>query len=114
MTHDDLIARLESAPEGSRELDKAIWLHITDAPYVDFRADTADWLPHYTTSLDAALELVPEGWTAWELRSHGRKTRFSADLSRMSECDAGEDWAHGMGSTPALALVIAVLRARQP
>lgn len=70
----------------------------------------SDW-SHYTASLDAALSLVPDGWTAWELRSHAKRTRFSADLSRLSECDSGEDWAIGRAATPALALCAAALRA---
>jgi hypothetical protein len=66
----------------------------------------------YTGSLDAAMSLVPEEWTAWEMRSHARKTRFSVDLSRLTECDAGnETWAHGRGVTPAIALTAACLRA---
>ncbi len=67
--------------------------------------------PAYTASIDAALMLVPEEWTAWELYSSAKKTRFSCDLSKLTECDAGEDWAHGRGVTPALALVAASLRA---
>lgn len=67
----------------------------------------------FTRSLDAAVTLVPEKWTAWELRSHAARTRYSADLSRLTECDASqEDWAHGRASTPALALCAAALRAR--
>lgn len=45
----DLIARLEAATEGSRELDKAIWLEIGESPMKLILC------PHYTTSIDAAL-----------------------------------------------------------
>lgn len=63
--------------------------------------------------IDAAMTLVPANWTAWELRSHSARTRFSADLSRLSECDSSEeDWAYGRGATPALALCAAALKAR--
>lgn len=81
---------------------------IAHAPWRD------QWpIPAFTTSLDAAVTLVPETWTAWELRSHAAKTRFSSDLSRLTECDASqEDWAHGRGATAALALCVASLRAR--
>ena len=49
----NLIERLESATEGSRELDIA----IADALDVERR--------YFTRSLDAALSLVPEGWSVW-------------------------------------------------
>lgn len=63
---------------------------------------------------DAAFMLIPDNWTAWEMRSHAARSHFSADLSRLSECDAGhEDWAHGRGMHPALALAEAALRAKE-
>lgn len=63
---------------------------------------------------DAAMMLIPDNWTAWEMRSHAGRSHFSADLSRLSECDAGqEDWAHGRGMHPALALAEAALRAKE-
>lgn len=66
----------------------------------------------YTTSLDAALTLVPEEWTAWEIRSRRRKTAFVAELSRMVTAD-DESYQIGRSShTPAAALVAACLRAR--
>lgn len=66
----------------------------------------------YTTSLDAALPLVPEEWTAWEIRSRRRKTAFVAELSRMVTAD-DETYQIGRSShTPAAALVAACLRAR--
>lgn len=94
--------------EPSFELDSTIY---EDALPVEEKRRIVD-LPAYTTSLDAALTLVPEDWTAWELISHAAKTLFSADLSRLTTCGAGEDWAHGLGRTPALALCAAALRAR--
>lgn len=64
--------------------------------------------------IDAAMMLIPDNWTAWEMRSHAARSHFSADLSRLSECDAGqEDWAHGRGRHPALALAEAALRAQE-
>lgn len=129
----DLIERLEAAAEGSRELDAEIAREVGTAPeegpapyawHFDgwdfYRAEAADahvpmrrWgLKHYTTSLDAALSLVPEEWTAWALNSTRRKRSFTAELSRLTECDSGEDWRHASASTPALALAIAALKAR--
>lgn len=76
-----LIQRLEQAGEGSRELDAEI-AEIVGIKHRTHRSSTGhskgrEWLvdtesggieiwarspPAYTTSLDAALTLVPEGW----------------------------------------------------
>lgn len=70
---DDLIKRLEEAKEGSRVLDRKIHgavvgypseAILTDAELPegfggDDLSDALDPTPHYTTSLDAALTLVP-------------------------------------------------------
>lgn len=54
MDRKELIEALERATGGDRELD--VKIHTTvldDAPYS---------VPAYTSSIDAALTLVPEGW----------------------------------------------------
>jgi len=106
---DELIAKLETATGPDRELDIAI--AYACLPLHHSGRWSVVTAPAFTESLNAALSLVPEEWTAWELRSSGRKTRFSADLSRLTECDAGEDWAHGRGPTPALAICVAAIKA---
>lgn len=67
---DDLIARLEAAPEGSRELDVEIWDEVAAWPVgvdpawrhapngADVHALT--FAPDYTKSVDIALTLLPE------------------------------------------------------
>ena len=59
--------------------------------------------PAYTTSLDAAVTLVPEGF-AW---SAGAETRSNASVDKW-----GEISEQGVAQTPALALCAASLRAR--
>lgn len=88
----DLIARIEAANEGSRELDAEIaasqgWCLHPRTEYEAAQSDTGftcldcgadswgnlsrnglgqrlrDEPPRYTRSLDSALTLVPEGWT---------------------------------------------------
>lgn len=74
--------RLEQAEAGSRELDAEIalasgmyvrekrgrdrqeWFYPTSGGYRKSTSPYAafDGLPRYTTSIDAALSLVPEGW----------------------------------------------------
>lgn len=53
----DLIAKLEAAAEGSRELDA----EIVGKLWADMGVFARSTLPLYTTSLDAAVALVPEG-----------------------------------------------------
>lgn len=117
----DLIARLTEAKEGSRELDEAIWraVGLSEADErrcrvwlsMDRRTDLtrdrfiAAWAPSFSTSLDAALTLVPEG-LGWSFSTHER----SANGAHLA---AYVDGAFGFGATPALCLCIASLRARE-
>lgn len=132
----DLIEKLEAATEGSRELDAEIGAQLgggvashncsdntrrtygagawfTDAD--NMRAvliEHTHHAPHYTTSLDAALTLVPEGY-AWSLdfdpKLPGKPGRpYYADVTDFST-HAAKAWS----TTPALALCIAALKARE-
>ena len=96
-----LIARLEAATEGSRELDGEIYSAMSG------KATGLNNADDYTTSIDAALTLVPEGYD-WDVgRLNGR---YIADVSRkVSE----EGWLnqHARGPSSALALCIAALKA---
>ncbi len=104
-----------------REALEEVWLAIHHGGYPPEREDdTCRKCDRFRRFLDAeawtdaALMLIPDNWTAWEMRSHAARSHFSADLSRLSECDAGqEDWAHGRGRHPALALAEAALRAKE-
>ena len=78
---DDLIAKLEAATEGSRELDAEVAMEIhprlkTYTP--DTVTGPGHWISDkdgrvyaqdYTTSLDAAVTLIPEGWRLDELKN---------------------------------------------
>ena len=61
MTHAELIAALEAATEPSRELDGEIAM-LGYAPFVvhRMREDIISNAPRYTSSIDAALTLVPD------------------------------------------------------
>lgn len=139
---DDLIERLESAPEGSRELDAEIELDRRKfiagaAAFVGWAANpdlgkgkvlgwiwdgehvnSQDEAPHYTTSVDAALTLVPEGWAIegamiWPghpislklLETHLEGGRYWHD-SDDGSCEI-------QAATLALAICIAALKARR-
>lgn len=105
---DDLIARLEKATEGSMELDDAIHLSLGEKLSDD---DSIVFVPFYTTSLDAALSLVPEGHSKdmAECPENGAVVRVY--FGPIRENSAGEPT--GRANTLALALCIAALKARQ-
>ncbi len=125
----DLIERLEQASEGSRELDSEIRKHLVADELMkgregaEVRAEMGHWdegyddtnIPDYTTSIDAALTLWPDGYTY---------TLGAPDWSGMGEdnlptapawanCFKGHngDWHLASAATPALALCVAALKA---
>lgn len=131
---DDLIARLEAASEGSRELDDAIaksigsriipldvafgrndgcWVRrvgdqlIGIGSHNDHGTSSTDfYLPRYTTSIDAALPLVPAGYGYVGLQ------RFS-DGWYAQVAQSSTSFRHeGTQKPAALALCIAALKAR--
>ncbi len=103
---DDLIARLEAASEGSEELNDAI----------DFELFGSDEARPYTTSLDAALTLVPEGWWLRSIEGCPQQNEWDAMLDQKTI-----PWGKAIGCanenvgspTPALAVCIAALKARK-
>ncbi|CAM2954927.1 hypothetical protein BDI01nite_22460 [Brevundimonas diminuta] len=122
-----LIARLEAAEVGSRELDGAIcaalgeqpeWATKNHAPtqpqlWTDGKPGlhAREWLcPRYTTSLDTGLALAERlpGWV-WNM---GNDTRCWAHLWNDLPTYDGNP-SMGRAATPALALCIAILRAKQ-
>jgi hypothetical protein len=99
-----LIAALEAAEEGSEYLDYTIQRHFGLMKPV----------PLYTRSLDAALALVPEGWSVHRLTRRndcrGSFTGWLAELYRAG--DVVLELPYSNGATAALALAAAGLRAR--
>jgi len=94
----DLIERLKATAEGSRELDVAVWNAVNpDCPNVAVLehgsvqlrdrklqekkvagfsivtwTGSDDWaVPHYTTSMDAAMKLLPDGYLKSLTRTDG-------------------------------------------
>lgn len=127
----DLIDWLGDATEGSRELDGEI------AATLDFRypvgADKGEafrnfwhglyrmsgddiagkWqiVPHYTTSIDAALDLLPAKWRKlWAI--HGGDESCQGAQLELPDVDTRDGEIIVNAATPALALCIAGLRAR--
>lgn len=127
-----LIERIEAATEGSRELDVLVGAAIdlrVDEGHLSFRnsfeicgmeqmlrmAESHQniWreaLPRYSTSIDAALTLLPEGW--WWSAGVCRRENHASVGSEIGTVE-GELIFEMFGSTAPLALLAAILRARQ-
>lgn len=116
----ELIAKLEAATEPSRELDSAIGQTIGMVAY-DRSTDVLGYpvgddapYPAFTTSLDAALTLVPGG-AFWRVGHDGEGPNpadFRADVLNVMPAERRSVTGKGVAGTPALALCIAALRAR--
>ena len=121
---DKLIAELEAAPEGSRDLDGPLFrLHVM--PGIDWEKNKGLWWPcettfckryevhPYTTSLDAGRILIPQGWVLanlYEAVDPKDRPWCGATLQH----DEPYKVVKALGAkTLELALVIAALKARQ-
>jgi len=99
-----LIAKLDAATEGSRELDYAIWQF-----HFGGYAHPKDNYPAYTSSLDAALTLKPQDMMC------AISIGTEPDHARLWSRDGGPLSARtsifAPGKTPALALCLACISA---
>ncbi len=128
MTIDELIAQLDASTEGSGELDLAIeiatgrcdptcfiykykshWLEPHDFCSIVVYKPRSQELPRYTTSLDAALTLVPEGW-CWAAGSGDGEDPW-AHLSPPEDEQGESIDLHA--KTAAIALCVAALMVRK-
>lgn len=127
----DLIAKLEAATGPDRELDAEIYIALTpgcvsvERPPLDglIHSDTAGWLfrwetpfpwharwqpvPCYTTSLDAALTLVPEA-SDWSVQVKNGRPLAAVTNPKSKIADV----LFGRAFNPAITLCITALRAR--
>ena len=126
---DNLIAELERATKGSREFD--VRIEITRRSFLAGLGAAAvaveiariksqigfakfaegEEVPHFSTSLDAALTLVPEGWR-WTV---GKQNigKYDGPAAFCWKPDPENEPILAKSSVPALALCIVFLRARQ-
>lgn len=120
---DDLLDRLSKAPAGSLILDAEIWCAMSGYEFVQWdgagcvyrepgtgtrgiRHAAAREIKPFSVSIDAALTLKPKGcgWTVGEsITFICEAIVFGQDIHKSAEA-----------ATPALALCIAALRAREP
>lgn len=126
----DLIDRLEKAAGHDDGLNDAIavsqgWKpHRTKVDDLEFTTWTTpsgekrSLCPWYTSSIDAALALVPEGW-AWRVMQEGPFATGRASKPRAELAEPVDEFGPGVGvraqveaATPAIALCIAALKVR--
>lgn len=130
----DVIERVEAATEGSRELDRDIcialgWHQVETNVGLDWRTPCGQsrMIPHLTTSLDAVMSLVGDrpfivahaGQWAEHMPNAGKPIfeavipDDTADYEITMIGDMIEIGPSASAATPALALLAAILRARQ-
>lgn len=125
----DLLTRLTAAQQGSRELDAAIccWKNgyelteVSPSGAFSYIGTGGTHLiaptgaPEYTTSLDAALTLVPEGWWLHSLEGCQKADEWWVQIELIkppyTHIDTGEDLVGK--PTAALAVCLVAIRARE-
>lgn len=114
-----IIERLEGATAG-RRLDCDIWRQVKEINIEDEFWETVVQtncegrgdIPHYTTSIDAALTLVPEG-ASWIINSTSRDgSVYVRCFPKMGFVKWAIESPFFSIKSPAIALCIAALRAR--
>lgn len=108
---DRVVAELERAEAGGVDLSGRVAGVAGETRMAPAEPDAVsgvwEW-PDYTTSLDAALELIDPDWT-WMVGT--RDGRFVAAVG--AYIGNGAERAQGEANSPALALCIAILKLRQ-
>jgi hypothetical protein len=107
----ELIARLEAATGPDRDIDRAIAKMLGVMPLYELRGQIGGSWPDYTASIDAALTLMPELWN-YVIGSPGIEEteldKWCVNIA-MHPDDRGD---LTFAPTPALAICIAALKAR--
>lgn len=110
----DLIERLEKADGPDRELDAKLARHLAGDPVDHWFRLFGDWftdrtIPSYTSSIDAAVALVERvlPGAEWEVTNTGRRPGATV-ISYERRVREG-----AYASTPAIAICIALLRAKE-
>lgn len=109
-----LLSKLEAAegPAYALDLEIAALLSPESESIVSFQQRAAH-IPAYTASLDAAVGLVPEGWSGgFEFGPTQNGVQFDANLWNGKFAPETCEVA-AIAPTPALALCIAALKARE-
>jgi hypothetical protein len=103
----EILASLGTHVLEKRERDKKKWWYkVGGRQYERIRPG----IPRYTSSIDAALTLVPEGWHWMAATAEGDFIRGTASVR---DRDGGPSFTSA-AATPALAICAAALRAKEP
>lgn len=134
----DLIHRLETAAAGSRELDALVYCAVHGYPFKKFittkdaysqtrrhisaiRIEGGDDIsimvvPHFTTSIDAAMTGIPEGWVVLSIKQYAPKDKpsgtWGVELRHIKPWWGGGVIGESIGGT-ACAINAASLKARE-
>lgn len=114
---EELIAALELAQGPSRELDAGIdmlvskWSHPRKAVHADIQEEfVLPTVPHFTSSIDAAIALVERVLPGWRGSVQFGKFHEVVNAYISADHDAADELAsHAM---PAIAVVLSTLRAK--
>jgi hypothetical protein len=117
-----LLSRLEALTEPSRKIDVEIYRALVEPlaePFKEYvgsvwtSASSSIHVPRFTASIDAALTLVPEGCD-WAICLCGDSYAAVVDMDPTGYVG---DLLHGPGAsfaaTPAIALLIAIIKAKE-
>lgn len=115
MNVDQLLEKLENSPVGSRDLDFLVYSEVLNGGVPLLSDEQNNEIPYYTTSLDAALTLVPKDYDimlGWNY--HEREAGAVVGVNAMAGFSAGEAAFHSLDRSSALALTvcIAVLKSK--
>jgi hypothetical protein len=124
---ESLVARVEKATEGSREMDAEVHIACYGDGALDFGMPTGKGgsrvefkyphpyvlarSPHYTSSVDAAIALVEKMLPGCNWRIQRQQDRCHAIINREHAEKHFDIWVDQPGATPALALCGSLLRA---
>jgi hypothetical protein len=120
VTRGELIAALQEAPRGSVELDGAIYYEImqpaweSDPPPPGAVEQFKRSSPHrYTQSLDAALQLVPQGYVCRiTIGTIDYETGVVSSATAGASLESAQEVQGAVARAPALAVCIVALQAR--
>ena len=101
-----LIDRLSKLDGPNREVDAAIWMHLIEKPGINDKIDRdmVGRYPSYTASVDAAIALAEREFPGIDATIRTKHNMAWLDGMRGEVC---------CGATPAIALCIALLRAKE-
>lgn len=110
----ELIEKLEAATAGSRELDYTIEHIVGQKPKYALEWPHPDDTTHYTTSIDAALTLVPNQfyWMFSKNLSHEYTAMLHDYRIPFDDGRRNRNVHTAIAKTPSIAICIAALKAR--